>query len=126
MIAVKLNCRRFEYDIHSLVKAFYPQTEVKVFAEGEKAFCSDGNFPFLSINMTEKEIAAEISDPGGVKALVSDTITVPAEVSYDTGGGRAEYKNLLKLLLYGLLSLLFWQLSRLLYPVVPSLSLNRH
>ena len=104
MIAVKLNCRRFEYDIHSLVKAFYPQTEVKVFAEGEKAFCSDGNFPFLSINMTEKEIAAEISDPGGVKALVSDTITVPAEVSYDTGGGRAEYKNLLKLLLYGLLS----------------------
>ena len=67
MIAVKLNCRRFEYDIHSLVKAFYPQTEVKVFAEGEKAFCSDGNFPFLSINMTEKEIAAEISDPGGVE-----------------------------------------------------------
>lgn len=104
MIAVKLNCRRFEYDIHSLVKAFYPQTEVKVFAEGEKAFCSDGNFPFLSINMTEKEIAAEISDPGGVKALVSDTITVPAEVSSDTCGSRAEYKNRLKLLLYRLLS----------------------
>ncbi|MCI9173506.1 MAG: coproporphyrinogen dehydrogenase HemZ [Lachnospiraceae bacterium] len=36
MITVWLNEANFEYDIHSLVKAFYPGEEVKVFADGEK------------------------------------------------------------------------------------------
>ena len=31
MIVVRLNQSQFEYDIHSLVKAFYPAEEVKVF-----------------------------------------------------------------------------------------------
>ncbi|MBQ9991607.1 MAG: coproporphyrinogen dehydrogenase HemZ [Lachnospiraceae bacterium] len=34
MIVVKLNQPQFEYDIHSLVKAFYPAKEVKVVVEG--------------------------------------------------------------------------------------------
>lgn len=36
MITVWLNEANFEYDIHSLVKAFYPGEDVKVFADGEK------------------------------------------------------------------------------------------
>lgn len=36
MIKVKLNKPEFEYDIHSLVKAFYPEGQVVVSAE-EKA-----------------------------------------------------------------------------------------
>ncbi len=36
MITVSLNEADFEYDIHSLVKAFYPKEDVKVFADSEK------------------------------------------------------------------------------------------
>ena len=36
MITVCLNKANFEYDIHSLVKAFYAREEVKVFADQEK------------------------------------------------------------------------------------------
>ena len=36
MITVCLNKTEFEYDIHSLVKAFFPGEEVKVFADSEK------------------------------------------------------------------------------------------
>ncbi len=36
MITVWLSEADFEYDIHSLVKAFYPEEEVKVFADKEK------------------------------------------------------------------------------------------
>lgn len=34
MILVKLNKRDFEYDIHSLIRAFYPGMEVSVFIPG--------------------------------------------------------------------------------------------
>ena len=30
MLVVKLNKAQFEYDIHSIVKAFYPEKDVKV------------------------------------------------------------------------------------------------
>ncbi len=38
MITVCLNEANFEYDIHSLVKAFYPGEDVKVFADREKIY----------------------------------------------------------------------------------------
>lgn len=37
MIAVQLNKRNFEYDIHSLIRAFYPGVDVAVFQEDEAA-----------------------------------------------------------------------------------------
>lgn len=36
MIIVTLNEDRYAYDIHSLVKAFYPEQEIKVFVKGTK------------------------------------------------------------------------------------------
>ena len=45
MIVVRLNEARFEYDIHSLVKAFYPAEDVKVFQEGTKDFESEDGMP---------------------------------------------------------------------------------
>ena len=36
MITVCLNRANFEYDIHSLVKAFFATEEVKVFADQDK------------------------------------------------------------------------------------------
>ena len=49
MLAVILNEEGFEYDIHSLVKAFYPLTEVKVFVKGEKQIVSDSEYPMIEI-----------------------------------------------------------------------------
>ena len=49
MLAVILNEEGFEYDIHSLVKAFYPLTEVKVFVKGEKDIVSDGENPLIEL-----------------------------------------------------------------------------
>ena len=45
MLAVRLNKAQFEYDIHSIIKAFYPAETVKVFEEGTKDFESDGDNP---------------------------------------------------------------------------------
>ena len=56
MIYVQLNKGNFEYDIHSLVKAFFPQEEVLVSAE-DKAV--DGRVSFrLTINYIEKSDAS--------------------------------------------------------------------
>ena len=38
LLAVRLNKAQFEYDIHSIIKAFYPAETVKVFEEGTKDF----------------------------------------------------------------------------------------
>lgn len=45
MLVVTLNEDKFAYDIHSLVKAFYPEEEIKVFLEGEKDLHSDPGKP---------------------------------------------------------------------------------
>ena len=56
MIAVVLNEEGFEYDIHSLVKAFYPLEEVKVFVKGEKDIVSDSHLPMFEIKRSSREI----------------------------------------------------------------------
>ena len=63
MIAVKLNQARFEYDIHSLVKAFYPTREVKVFAEDEKELKSSPDMPELRIEFGETQICCSLLAP---------------------------------------------------------------
>ena len=52
VIEITLNKAGFEYDIHSLVKAFYPGCEVRVHAEGEgePGSSSDG-YPDLSLQI---------------------------------------------------------------------------
>ncbi|MBR5945342.1 MAG: hypothetical protein IKZ94_10395, partial [Lachnospiraceae bacterium] len=35
MLKVKTDITGFDYDIHSLVKAFYPEEEVRIFSEEE-------------------------------------------------------------------------------------------
>ena len=49
MIVVRLNQPQFEYDIHSLVKAFYPAEEVKVFEKGTKDLESTEGLPECSV-----------------------------------------------------------------------------
>ena len=60
MITVQLDREGFEYDIHSLVKAFYPETDVKVFLQGTKDLKSDETLPELVILRDESRIEAQL------------------------------------------------------------------
>ena len=93
MILVRCNDTSFQYDIHSLVKSFYPGCDVKVISEDEeeeKSSCCDQ--PELFICMHEDRI--ELSIYEGNKET-------DFRASYvNEGCDRSEYKNSLKLLIY--------------------------
>lgn len=129
MITVCLNEANFEYDIHSLVKAFYPGEDVKVFADQEKirgleqecmplfrlevyynresaGDCGDK----IEIRLLEKPYPMKVQEEGGVFYPVAaqeegeDCYLVKAssETSADFSD-RADTKNRLKRCLYRLL-----------------------
>ncbi len=94
MIAVQLNKRDFEYDIHSLVRAFYPGVEVSVFC-GENV---ETEYSLkIDIIYGEEEIHAFLRSPEG-RLIREDGV--------ETGDSRQrkERKNRLKSMLYRLLS----------------------
>lgn len=98
MIVVKCSEDNFIYDIHSLVKAFYPSEEVKVFAMGQKDLISDDDRPEIMVSY-------------GKDALKIEVIMRPANEpvkTVDINGldysNRTDYKNSLKRSLYGILS----------------------
>ena len=115
MIHVWINKSQFEYDIHSLVKAFYLGEEVKVGVAGEgevpgaaKTAAEDGRaddcqrktkdaekLTDIYIDFDENEIAVWLGEKIAGKA-------VRREFSPDSG--RPEIKNVLKQLLYQALS----------------------
>ena len=97
MIIVKLNQPEFEYDIHSLIKAFYPKEDVSVTAE-EKTYDQSITMKFWityatdSIHITWQENQA-------------DAIVELPEVTFKINfSDRKETKNLLKQNLYRMLS----------------------
>ncbi len=105
MLAVRLNQHQFEYDIHSLVKAFYPETEVKVFVEGEKEFASGEGYPFLTVILEEKRIGVKVfSKKDAGEAFFCKELETKTQIDFHTGAGRSDYKNELKQLLYRALS----------------------
>lgn len=94
MIAVQLNKRDFEYDIHSLIRAFYPGVDVAVYREGE---------PFtreyekkLEVGYFSDKIKMTLKDEQG-NVLASDSR--PAEYEKD----RKQTKNVVKSILYEML-----------------------
>ena len=95
MISVYLNKQDFEYDVHSLVKAFYPDMEVSVFYEEEKEREDDE----LKIHLVygEEQIEIRFLSHDG-KILLQDE----ERVAYTRE--RKETKNHLKRLLYRTLS----------------------
>lgn len=60
MIVVRLNKAEFEYDIHSLVKAFYPTENVKVFEKGTKEMESSEGMPEFSVLFEENRITFSV------------------------------------------------------------------
>ena len=91
MIWIELNKRDFEYDIHSLVKAFFPEREVSI------AGCDAEAVELkISVFYELKSIRIIFTDPRG--NILREGIT-----EIDIGRDRKETKNALKQLLYGLL-----------------------
>lgn len=93
-IVVTVNKAGFEYDIHSLVKAFYPACEVKVITE-ESTESSDDGLPDLNI-MFEKEaiLISQISGEGGTASFGTKKVEITEDMP------RVEVKNRLKQLIY--------------------------
>lgn len=118
MITVCLNEANFEYDIHSLVKAFYPGEDVKVSADFEKIYEleqdqepmfrlqvsyygrteTDGKDKVCSREETEEDCADKI-----VFRMLRESVEDTAETRADFLN-RADTKNRLKQCLYRMLS----------------------
>ena len=100
VIEITLNKAGFEYDIHSLVKAFYPECEVRVHAEGEgePGSSSDG-YPDLSLQIGEEEIVLVLIQAGGGSSSFHAKKVVISDAP-----DRTEVKNRLKKLIYVALS----------------------
>lgn len=100
MITVQLNRQNFEYDVHSLVKAFYPEQEVRITytpEEGEEELLR------LVISFVEGE---DSDKKGGIRTAILDggKEILHGEETIDSSVERREVKNILKRLLYRLLS----------------------
>lgn len=99
MITVSLSEANFEYDIHSLVKAFFPKEDVKVFADLEKiAQLEQKETPLFHMEVLferdSQSIAMEIQRG-------KQPMSIKTEVDFSD---RTETKNRLKRALYQMLS----------------------
>lgn len=95
MIAVLLNKQDFEYDVHSLIRAFYPGVDVHIFYE-ETEIQEAFEKKFL-ILYAEERIEITIFDADGTQQMKDQV-----EVEYYAD--RKETKNHLKRLLYRMIS----------------------
>ncbi|MCR4706272.1 MAG: coproporphyrinogen dehydrogenase HemZ [Lachnospiraceae bacterium] len=105
MIAVRINTEGFEYDIHSLVKAFYPKDEVKVFLDGTKSLFSDADKPELVIrrnsdNANDKyQIEIRVLDGDGHEREADKQ-----EIILSSSPSKSEIRNGIKKIVYQSLS----------------------
>ena len=92
-IEIRFNRKDFEYDVYSLVKAFYPQSQVEMFYGDEKG---KGEYELvLLVTYGDQEICVEAEKDKKVIGRQR------AAVAYEKG--RKETKNVLKQLVYDLL-----------------------
>lgn len=98
MIVVRCNEDNYTYDLHSLVKAFYPSEDVKVFKDGDKDLNSDNGLPEIEVLYGQNDLR--------ICVRVADDATKEQETYIDDidYSDRPEYKNHLKRTLYRVLS----------------------
>ena len=94
MIAVQLNKRDFEYDIHSLIRAFYPGMDVPVYQEEEPH--PEGWEKKLVVDYQPDKITLVFQDSDG-------QILAKREQQVEYEADRKATKNVLKSMLYELL-----------------------
>ena len=110
MIVVRLNQPQFEYDIHSLVKAFYPAEDVKVFEIGTKEFESTMGMPECCVIFEDRNITFSICTRVDSEDLESTKVSnvrknqITDVVELEEGEERPSVKCKLKHLLYSVLS----------------------
>lgn len=110
MIVVRLNQPQFEYDIHSLIKAFYPAEDVKVFEKGTKELESTICMPECSVLFEDGSIVFSIRTKeedgkninGEARAEVKDKIVDAVIIEEDEE--RSSVKCKLKHLIYSVMS----------------------
>ncbi|WP_328587800.1 coproporphyrinogen dehydrogenase HemZ [Konateibacter massiliensis] len=96
MIKIQQNKRDFEYDIYSLVKAFYPREEAATFVDGVGKTPETEVESIVDISYQDDKVFITICHSDGSNA-VEGSASLPAE-------DRGNTKNILKNLLYKLLS----------------------
>ena len=89
-IGIRFNKKDFEYDVYSLVKAFYPQGQVQMYYEDEE-YTQEYEI-LLLVTYSNQEICLEIKK--------EDTRVFYQQVSVDYEKDRKETKNVLKRLVY--------------------------
>lgn len=100
MLYVTMNEPQFEYDIHSLVKAFYPEADVKVVPDQEVLFdeSSDREYPAICFTASPQAMRMQVWVRDRQETVKEESIPLWE------GEPRPETKNRLKLMVYGLLS----------------------
>lgn len=95
MIKIQQNKRDFEYDIYSLVKAFYPKEEVITYIDGDGKTPEFNSDIIVEVTYHSEEVSIYISGINDKKVSNKENINLE---------DRVEAKNILKHLLYGLIS----------------------
>ncbi|MBO5209115.1 MAG: coproporphyrinogen dehydrogenase HemZ [Lachnospiraceae bacterium] len=99
MLIVKTNKAQYEYDIHSLIKAFYPEQEVKVLTP--ESVIKDRKILELpvaiSLDFSEKEVVLKFLQANNAQIGTSHADTYIWQISETD---LADYKNVFKRFLY--------------------------
>lgn len=107
MLKALINKPQFEYDIHSLIKAFYPGEDVKVWCEETVAPKKEENGE--NSGCLEKEEGTTVIfidfEEDGIRMWLGEKKEEVGEwIAHDAKADRAEVKNVLKQLIYKVLS----------------------
>ena len=96
---VFLNSQGYSYDVHSLVKAFYPEEDVKIITDD-----SGYDNSALSVYVSSQDIKGDMVVSGFVRVTIPQgALAVTKEEAYENAS-RSEVKNVLKRTLYHALS----------------------
>ena len=101
MITVIENIELYRYEIHSLLKAFYPREDVKVLTAGDAAgnrkYQQIAKEPFMRVVFADSEVTVSFCDG-------SDTRSVPAPQGISYAQKSPTLKTAVKHLLYSMLA----------------------
>lgn len=98
---VILNSGGYSYDVHSLVKAFYPREDVKVLINNE---CENADSNGISVFVSSGDVSKEDTVSGYVRCGYRDEKGVCVKDEKYADADRAKVKSVLKRTLYALLS----------------------
>lgn len=98
---VILNSGGYSYDVHSLVKAFYPHEDVKVIVASEY---ENADSTGISVFVSSKDVSKDEIVSGYVRCEIKMSQTVLVKDSEYENADRAKVKSVLKKALYELLT----------------------